>query len=315
MLFIGTGCESNLQQSADDLSLMAQNATEVLPPDAVLVSMMNVQEIQDNQLINPFGAQGLLNEASNSEAMARLQDFIERTGFDPETDLSEAYLALAGQEGSEEKVSIAMYVTMDRELLAAYIESELENKFITTDYKGFDIYMAQDNQDDFGFSLVNDNMILAASDPQLVEAMIDRLNNEAPALDTNEDMMRLVTLASAGQSGWVVIQKPEDMSAPNGDSELASAMNQLWFAVSSMAVLGNVKSEAIEGQIMLIPSAEISSGDLASLVKGTLAAAKALDNSDEFIALMDQVRVSDQQDHVRIQVEAQNDLIRSVRGN
>ena len=315
LLFAGMGCETNLQQSAEDLSLMARNATEVLPPDVVFVSMMNVQEIQDNQLINPFGPEGLLNEATNSEAMARLRDFIDRTGFDPEKDLSEAYLALSSGQGKEEKVSIAIYVNMDRELLEDYIETELENQFLPTNYKGTDIYLAKEDEKSFGFSLVNDNMILAASEPALVEAMIDRLNKEAPALDTNANMMRLVNLASAGQSGWVVVQKPDHIEAPEGDSELENTMSQLWFAVSSMAVLGNVESEAIEGQIMLIPSDEINASDLTSLVKGALAAAKALDGSDDFLALLDQVRVTDQQDHVRIQVDAPNDLIRSVRGN
>ena len=90
-----TGCETFLTNfSADDITTQAKNAVDVLPADVVAVGMMNNQDLKENAKTDIFGNGGLMGEEAPAELLARLEDFVEATGFNPEKDLDEVYVAI-----------------------------------------------------------------------------------------------------------------------------------------------------------------------------------------------------------------------------
>lgn len=310
------GCEPDLQFSAETMSPQAKNAVDVLPANPMFVGMMNTQDLKSNQYTNVFESGSLFNSDMRDDALARFNDFVTVTGFDPAEDLSEVYMAMEESgDGERHEFSVVAYADIEPERLKAYVKKEVGNDLRVRSYRGVDIYEGEDDEDAPSFSFVNDNMMIGASTPVALEAMIDRIEDGGTALSSDAAMMDLVGLASSGKSGWFVAKKPADMpnATKSGRSEMEDAASQIWNAVESMVVAGNVESDGIESQVFIYPVSNVSSDDLASLVKGALGIMKARPDVIE-LGVLDEVKVTADGDYVRIGMRLDNSLLATIKG-
>ncbi len=311
-----TACDSQLQSVFKaSLTPQAQHATDVLPADAQMVAMLNTQALKSNQYTNVFGSNNLLNEAPE-EAIAHFNDFISATGFDPEKDLREVYIAAGPLNEGPKNVALVAYATIDAEELQAYVEREAGNELDAYTYKGTTIY-TKSGDDAPALSFVNDDMIMAANSSANLEAMIDRLEGEGNSLADNSKMMELMTLASAGQSAWFVARKP-NVTPPAGEipsNELAQNAMQIFRAVDYVVGALNIENEGLDGQMFVYPNDSVSADDLASLMNGVIAAAKANPEIQEKdLEMLDDLRAETRDGYVHMGMFVDNSLIQKVKG-
>ena len=311
------GCEPQLQFSAEDISVQAQNAVDVLPADPVFVGMMNPSDLQENEHTNVFSPGSLLNGDAPEDAISRLRDFVEVTGFDPVEDLREVYVAVEHIDDGPSNASIVAYASIEPERLRTYVEEQLGDELRLRAYRGVDIFEAKDDEDAPSFSIVNDDMIIAATDGNTVEAMIDRMEGEGSAMSSNAALMDLVARASSGKSGWFVARKPADAELnPHGaGNDLEATAEQIWAALDNFVVAVNVESQGLDSQVFLYPNATVSADDLSSLTKGMVALMKASPEMDEDrLAMLDEIEVTASGDYVRVGVYVDNEMIKMIKG-
>lgn len=310
-----TACDPQFQEVFKaSLSPQAKNATDVLPADVAMVAMLNTQDLKSNEYTNVFGDNGLLDEAPD-EAMAHMQDFIAATGFDPEQDLDAVYVAAShlGNKSSN-TMSMVAYANLDAEELKAYIAQQAGDKLQSRTYRGVDIF-EYDHAESPAFSVVNNDMILAASNGAGVEAMIDRLEGEGASLASNDAMMELVGRASAGQSAWFVTRKPAIDPSGSPANDLQQTALQIWSAVDYVVGALNIEAEGLDGQVFVYPNAGVSADDLSSLMNGLIAAAKANPElEDKDLDMLDDMRAEARGEYVHLGMFVDNSLIQKVKG-
>lgn len=301
------GCETEMDARLEsDLSLQARGAMEVLPADAGIVGMVNLQEIKRNTTLNPLNRMGHEPGIFPAEGRARLEDFIEATGFDPEKDLDEVYIALTGR-GSDRYPTLAAYAGFDRDRLQQYVDENMRADFEAIDYEGVTLYRSTKSGDQMVFALVNDNMIVASPEEEQVHAMIDRLSGSGSSLKDNQEVMSLIRQAGKS-SAWFV---GHDLPSIEGEGDAPSEMQQLGKAVRDVVVAVEAESDGIEGDTWLTPVDGVSAGDLADLTRGLVAAMKASvpDSLDGHRDALDDVRVQESDGRVRVRFAFDNDLI------
>ena len=305
------GCESN-PSSDEELSVQAKNAVDVLPMTPDLVGMMSTADLRQSDMF------GMIEDHMQADDMGEMQDFIEATGFDPMEDLREIYVAVEDlAENDKPSVSFVAYASIEPGRLESYVVERAGDKLTSRTYRGVDLFEGGEGDHYGGFSFVNEDMILMATDVELLENMIDRLLDNSAALGQNSDLMNMVTMASAGKSGWLIAEKPEVQMPGNQQSgtEMGKTAMQIWSALDHMVVALNVESNEVESQFFLYPTQQVSTDDLASLTKGLRSAMRSYPEMDkEAMRVLDDIRVSASNDYVRVQFTADSELIESIRG-
>jgi hypothetical protein len=303
------GCENQIE-APEAMTLQAKNAVEVLPAGAQFVSMVNLQAMQHNTLFDPFDIESLSGEFG-----ARVQEFLDATGLDPENDLHEVYVASAGM-GPDAQPSIVAYVTFDRDRLQDYIDQRLGETFERDDYKGIPIYRALEDGHSIIFALAADNMIVASPDEASVEAMLDRLSGTGRALKDDAETMNLIALASSGSNAWAVFSNFDEINTRKSQHEdaIGRDMEQIGQALKDVAVSLTMQQDGAEGTVIMNTKDGVSTDDLAALTKGVVAAMKASSKmGDAELQMLDRVRVRTQGDQVRVNFFVNNEMLASSR--
>lgn len=310
LFVIFSGCESQVEYSEEEISLQAKNAVDVLPSDPSFVGMMNIQDLSSSEL-----GSMVEDEMAN---MDELQDLMDATGFNPEEDLKEIYVAVEEFGGeSNPGVSVVAYASLDPNSLEDYIEERAGDELESRTYRGIDFYEFEAGNQMGGFSFVNDDMILMASKSELLEDMVDRLIDEGEALSSNSELMELVSTASTGKSGWFVAEKP-DMDAPaqkSDASEMEEKAKQIFMAVDHFIVAANVDGDEVESQVFLQPNSSVDAGDLSDLIKGLRSALRADPDMDkQDLDMLDEIKISSSRGQVRIQFTVDDRILGKFNG-
>ncbi|MBX2820830.1 MAG: hypothetical protein KTR29_14145 [Rhodothermaceae bacterium] len=307
LLVVFSSCESQVEYSDDEISLQAKNAVDVLPSSPAFVGMMNIQDLSDSEM----GA--MIEEGMHGGKMDELNDLMEATGFNPKEDLKEVYMAME-EIGAEDNpgVSMVAYASLDANSMSEYIEERAGDELQNRSYRGVELYILEKGREAFGFSIANDDMILAASRIDLLEGMVDRLIDEGDALSSNTEWMDLLAQASTGKSAWFIAEKPDiDMSAEkHSGNSMDETARQIFTAVDHLVVAMNVDYDDVESQIFLQPNASVDAGDLEDLIKGLRSAMRSSpEMDDEHLAMLDEIDISTSRGQVRIQFDVEGEML------
>lgn len=306
-LFVFAACEASLDAPDEAaLSLRTRTATEVLPADARYVGKIDLQAVQQNAHLDPFQEGPINLDNASGEAAARLQSFLDATGFDPQTDLREVYVAIE-EQNDVSTPSLAIYAALDRARIADYVDGELADAFRKEDYRGVPFYTTREQDEQMTFALANDELIVASPSADVVRAMVDRLADGGRALKDDDGAMQLVRSASAGDAWFVV--RSIDAHTTTGTSE----MDAFGSAVQDVALSVRTVADGVEGDVVMNARAGVSADDLARLTKGAVAAMKSAAQDEAGVRALDNVRVQADGDVVRVDFSLDNATIAAIR--
>ena len=300
------GCENQIE-APEAMTLQTRNAVEVLPADVQFVGMVDLEAMQRNSAFNPFEEANMANEFG-----ARIQDFIDATGFKPEQDLKEVYFAARSMDRHETPNFVA-YATFDRDRLQDYVEQNMSDAFARTDYKGVTVYRSTKDGDTFAFALATDNMVVASPDEAGVHGMLDRLAGSGQSLKSNARTMELVKTASGGSSAWLVargIDTQMMQANESTDDPIGRDVQQIGKAVQDVAVSVKMQQDGAKGTVFMMTKEGVSSSDVASLTKGVVAAMKGSAKMDsQELKMLDDIRVTSKGDQVRVNFYVDNAML------
>jgi hypothetical protein len=268
MLWIG--CESGVDStSAPDLSAETKTAAAVLPPDAAMTGMIDLQSVRErgpDAMRKMMSAPGMKGA---SESAARMRDFLASSGIDLERDLRRMYLAVQkmGEDGAP---SFVVYGSFDQGRIEETLRSTFGNDLTQSVHDGTTIFTAAPNgaksDRTMSVAVVNDEMIVGSASPQGIQAMLDRRGGEA----SDDELTRL---ASQGQSAWFVVRGIDAPGAKsgNGPSEIARLGRAVRDVAGSMSFTAD---GGLDGQMWMVPKEGASASDVADVARGGLAAVK-----------------------------------------
>ena len=299
------------------MTLQARQATEVLPPDVRFVGMTNVQAMRENETLDVFSEGLPLGHHADGEAAARLQSFLDATGFDLERDLREVYVAVPSHPDGPP--SIVIYAQYDRDRLETFVEEELDSELTRGTYRGMPVYHGTRSGHEAAFALANENMLVASPSLEQVHTMLDRMAGNGDALKDAPATMRLVERVAGGHDGWFIVRRVSDerarpSRAPEDASGLHRQMKQAGNAVGDVAVGIDARAGDVRGTAWLFPASNVDPGDLTDLTKGIIAAMRSQpDLSDAHRRVLDDIEVRQVDGAAHVSGRLDNEVIASLR--
>ncbi len=145
-------------------------AMELIPRNANMIVSIQVSKILNDQDLRDAYNRAEIEEGQPQTFEEALDNVIEETGIDPR-DISEA-VVFADMTSIEEAeyLGIIVEATFDKNELIDQIEEEWGLDFTVSDYKGYELYIDQD--EGFAFTFLSDEMVLLGT-TQAVKDAID----------------------------------------------------------------------------------------------------------------------------------------------
>lgn len=170
----------------------AQNLLDLVPPGASMVAGINIEQARNS----PFG-QYLLNKMQEDEKS--FAELIEKTGFDPRRDWTEA--VAAGYDGRNNGLVIVRG-TFNPAKIASVMEKE-GGKALTID--GLQFYLNKEETE--GFTLTNGTLAFAGKVTKIREALARRSGAAASFDAATQARMRQL---SATYDAWMFTNIPQE---------------------------------------------------------------------------------------------------------
>ncbi len=315
-LVFSMGCGDDFA-AVENQPAVAKAAFEILPENVEMLGSINFENSALAERMSELPNMGA------GEAQARLNDFLEMTGFDPANDLNRAYVTM---NESEKQADFVIYADVDQARMESYIDSEMGSDVSKITINGATVYKANhDNQDGHSayFSVVNDEMMIASFTRDGIEGMLDRVNDGGSSLASNSEIMSMVDRVQYPNGAWGVAINLDIKEGLTNTELKTSDKNeqQIMEMVRAVGMVENVVFSAdisdindVEFVLDAGVSAEHSSSDAVSLVKGALAAAKVTSSSSpETMEMLDGVRVSDRSGRVVIRGELPQSIAAKIK--
>ena len=310
LLLLVTGCGP---EEPPPVPTRTEQAMALFPDNARFVGMVDLQDLQTNGGIAFSSERGvtvrfldsdLTFNPLSTDQQARLQAFIEATGFEPGTDLHAAYAIGDSLQGPP---AILLAAEVNSEKLVDHLLTEFENRVDTSSYRGTPLVRLRDTGQEPGlrFALLHNGWIAVSPDPADLRAIVDQsLDNGAPSPD---DATPELVAQVAGRGGaWLVARDLSTQRAARSADD--RRVQQVAQAVRDVATALNFEGDGITGTVLL--TTDRDAGDLASVVRGLISAGKLREGlTEEQRRLLDKVTVIDQEGQVWIHFEADQETL------
>lgn len=307
------GCESGIDRPPETTP-ETRAATALLPADARMTAMVDVQHLQKN---GPERARKMMNlpfARDASAGSARLRDFLDASGLNPDRDLEQIYIAVPNR--GEDVPQFVAYGSFDHTRIEDALRSKFGDDLEPSTYRGVDVFVATETDHEgrrFALAVPNNDMMLAAADRSQLEAMIDRLHDG----DETAEPVPLVRKASQGQSFWFATHEidHDDRHEHKGkNSGAPEDFRMLERALKDVAGHFSFASNGdLDGRVILVPKSSAQASDVADVARGAIAALKQhSDASESFVQAAQQARVETAGDEVHVSFTLPADLINSL---
>lgn len=310
-----TGCRGDAPPA---LSSSAQEASRVLPPDAQLITRVDLHDLQQNSGLTLSSERGITLRFLDSdvtfnplstENQRKLRTFIDATGFDPAADLQSVYAAAPSDSAETSGAGFAIIANMNPSQLQAYLADQDSLVTQHETYRDVALYrLTADLREGLTFALLSDQLIVAAPNSTALHGMIDRYYGEGPTwTDSPENRQRLFAeSASEGPLGIVAYDLPTQRLLQQTDAE--SRIEKIGQAVRDVVGTLDVQDEKVRGRLLL--TTDRNASDVASVVRGAVAALKTdADRSETQRALLDRIRVTDGDGTVTIRFDMETEQL------
>jgi len=316
------GCEPYMSMT-DRIPAQTRTATALLPEAPRYAGMVDLETVMGQ--IDELGGASLADSLRQTDSN-RLRAFLEATGMDPETDLKAVY----GAVGGESSFSAVVFADLRPEQMDRYLERAPEGSGRTTTYRDVPVYhlrvdVEQAGMDDapdlLSLAFVGNGTLVASTDAEAVQAMVDRHQSETGGLRGNEAYMTLVEKVGHESTAWLagrgVLETAFRDSARDGggsapeqietnragferllsgwadqvlgmsegtsplDDATGGEVEELKSQIREQAVSLTLADESIEGEVYLTMRDETSASQVVDVSKGTVAVLRLSDEEGE----------------------------------
>lgn len=294
-----TACGS--KETATAGSASAVDMLKMLPVDA-----QGVFFIDFNKAMSIESAAKAIKEDDNYQ---KYQEFVEKTGIDPEKDIY--YIAVAVQEmaGQGEPTGAAVVnLKYNQESLLNLIQEESEKEITPVDYNGVTVYSQVDKEEE-GFAFLDDSNIVIG-ELSGVKACIDVMQKTKDNIYKNETLAKLLDKTDKKTLFWGAMSiPPEVMDKAASENPMFGDLK----AVNAVTLNFDYSSKNIKAEIRLESSNAESNKRVAEMLNGLKAfGSMAAAEKPEIGELVNKIDISSTAEHVKISANIPEDLIEKL---
>ncbi|MFQ5706584.1 MAG: hypothetical protein ACE5HO_03995 [bacterium] len=268
----------------------------LMPVHTNIVFYTNFENLKQTPFGNELRAK-FEDHVNLEEDDADYRDFVEKTGFDWNRNMQEMWIStIAVQEGKSQGGAIVQ-AKFNKDRILDYLRTEHRHKFEKDSYKGFDIYVSNDH-DENALAFLNSETV-AVGKQQWLEMVLDQKKSSRKNVLNNAEMTELVNRVPENSQIWGVfnLEKITDEWAEHirksgshfkGSKSLENIESLIFYSQ-----VGQKANTTVEGNFSTNEQAQL----LADMLNGFKAMAK--------LAVMDDREAIDMLNEIKINVEGE----------
>jgi hypothetical protein len=246
----------------------------------------------------------------------KLQEFIEKSGIDPQKDIYFVALAFKGSLGKAQATENATGIVnlkYNKELLLTLIKekaAEEEGELAEEEYNGLTVYSWKEKGKEGGFTFLDESNIVLG-DVANVKTVVDIYQKKGENIFKNEELAALLDKVDKNAMLWgAVTFSPEEMNKMATENPLLGNLE----AVNAAYMSFNYKDRNIIAEISVMSSDETKNAQVADFLNGLKAMGGMAAAQDPDVGeLLNRIEISSGADHVRIHASIPEDLINKLK--
>jgi len=302
-------CEKKPAAPSSMGAAQTNDMLSLLPVDSLGVLFIDIHRIMSIEAVAE-----MIKEEEDKEGNQKYQEFIEKTGLDPQKDIYSIAAAASKGEGKEIKtVSVVINLKYSRETLFPLIKENMEEgeELTEKEYDGFTIYTVKtEEKNEASFAFLNDSYI-GLGNEEGVKSVIDILQKKRENVFKNDSLAALLADADKGAILWGALAiPPEAKEEMTGVSPMLKDIE----AINAVSLSFDYKNKGFIADIKLLTGDPDKSQEIADSLNGLKMMGSMIQIQDFNAAeVLDNIEITAGPDHVRIYASFPEELLDKLK--
>lgn len=284
----------------------AEDLLNLIPADVQGVIFVDVNRAMATEVANK-----MIQENENYQ---KYQEFVEKSGIDPQKDIYYLAAGIAGElEGENQEGVAVINMKYDPETVLGLIKekaAEDGQEIQEEEYEGHTLYKTWEEGKPMEFSFIDESNIVAGNEIH-VKSVLDVLDKKKDNVFKNEALSAIIKKTNKDAMLWGAILIPADTM------EKAASANPMMGALKSInaiALYFDYKNQIIIAEILAMGPDADSNRQVAEALTGIKSfGAMAAGEKPEIGELLNAIQISSGEDHVKIYAEIPEELIQKLK--
>jgi hypothetical protein len=286
----------------------AVDLLDLIPVDVQGVFFVDVHTAMATDFANK-----MIKEDENYQ---KYQEFVEKSGIDPQKDIYYVAVGIAGDlEGEDQEGVAVINMKYDPDTVLGLIKekaSEEGQEIQEAQYEGHTVYKMWEEGNPVEFSFIDDSNIVAGN-AMHVRSVLDVLGKKKDNVFKNEGLSAIIDKTNKDAMLWgALLLPPETMEKAASSNPMMGALK----SISAIALYLDYQNQNIIAEILAMgPDAE-SNKQVAEALTGIKAfGAMAAGEKPEIGELLNAIQITAGEDNVKIFAEIPEELIKRLQAD
>jgi len=311
VLCLALFCFMACKKDADTPKAGTAKAVDIL--NLIPVDVQGVFFVDVNKAMSTEFANKMIQEDENYQ---KYQEFVEKSGIDPQKDIYYVAVGIAGDlEGEDQEGVAVVNMKYDPETILGLIKekvAEEEQELGEEDYEGATLYKVWEEGKPVVFSFIDESNIVAGNEIH-VKSVLDVLNKKKDNVFKNEGLSAIIDKTNKDAMIWGAILLPaETMEKAASSNPMMGALK----SISAIALYFDYKNQNFIAEILAMgPDADTNKQVAEALTGIKSFGAMAAGEKPEIGELLNAIQISSGDDHVKIYAEIPEELIKKLQAD
>jgi len=274
----------------------AEDLLNLIPVDVQGVIFVDVNRAMATEFANKM--------IQDNENYQKYQEFVEKSGIDPQKDIYYVAVGIAGDlEGENQEGVAVINMKYNPETVLGLIKekaAEEEQEIQEEQYEGHTLYKMWEEGKPVEFSFIDESNIVAGNEIH-VKSVLDVLNKKKDNVFKNEGLSAILDKTNKDAMLWGAILIPaETMEKAASSNPMMGALK----SISAIALYFDYKNQNFIAEIMAMGPDADSNKQVAEALTGFKSfGAMAAGEKPEIGELLNAIQITSGDDHVKISEE------------
>lgn len=272
----------------------SDKALTLLPKDSTFLFSVDMKKLAATALYNKI--------KEDTKTLEKYNEFVEKTGVDPEKHLERIILAIPPDVEETQEVAIAVFGTFDREKILSAIEEEGEVE--TSTYEGLDVYSFTPEDEPMSMSFLAEGCI-AFGGQESIKRMIELSKGKGESIEANAEMMDVLKDIHQEDMFWGAGLIPEGYK----QKAMANPMTKSFASLRSIILSINAE-KGFDFFMLSRSDVEEDAKLMADAMKGFVALGKmGVSEKPDILEVLDKIVVESKKNEVTISMQLSEELM------
>lgn len=291
-----------------------EDMLRLVPNDAKGVLFVDFHKAMTTEYVNKV--------LQKDESFSKYQEFIEKTGIDPQKDIFFINVALLGSirwektkdqlEATAKEGAVIINLKYDKDTLLSLIKekaAEKKQELSEEDYNGLTLYSLEIEKEDLIITFIDDSNILFGS-KDAVMFVIDVLQKKRDNIFKNKPLFTLLEKTNKDAIfWWAMLFTPKTIDMLTKGNPMLSDLE----SINAASLYFDYKNKNIIAEIKVMGTDETKNKKIAELLSGFKAlGSMAASEKPEIGELMNRIEITSRPDYVKIYASIPEDLLNKL---